>query len=75
MMAKPLQPCTGTFTTIMGLPCIHRYNQAKQSQTSFIVDDFHPQWHWIQPTRGPIDQLIDQAMDQAMDQPTDQPVD
>jgi hypothetical protein len=53
MMSLPPQPCTGTFTTTMGLPCIHRYNQAKESNTGLTIDDFHQHWYWIQPKKKP----------------------
>jgi hypothetical protein len=46
-MKKP-QPCTGNFTRIMGLPCIHQCLQKEQTKSSFGLDDFDPQWHWDQ---------------------------
>ena len=48
-LPPPLRPCTSTWTVTMGLPCIHRYNQAYKSETSLTADDFHPQWHWNRP--------------------------
>ena len=52
----------------MGLPCIHRYNQARKSETSLTADDFHPQWHWNRPLKGLTKQLIEQPIEQSNNQ-------
>jgi hypothetical protein len=52
MLLPPLlRPCTSTWTITMGLPCIHRYNQAYKLKTSLTADEFHLQWHWNQPPK------------------------
>jgi len=52
VISGPLKPCSGSFTTIYGLPCRHKCMERIQSRTGLTIDDFHSHWHWnwlIQP--------------------------
>jgi hypothetical protein len=48
----------------MGLPCIHRYNQAYESKTTLTVNDFHSQWYWNRPLKDPSEHSIAQSIEQ-----------
>ena len=38
-------PCSGTFTTSMGIPCAHRMKDILEQKGQLEPDDFHLQWH------------------------------
>ena len=63
-----LRPCTNTQIVTMGLPYIHRYNQAYKSKTSLIANDFYPQQHQNQPLKGLTKQFIKQPIKQSNNQ-------
>ncbi|CAG8458404.1 9522_t:CDS:2 [Cetraspora pellucida] len=42
----PLPPCTGSFSSTMGLPCAHKIQIIENNQ-GLTLDDFHEHW-WIQ---------------------------
>ena len=45
-MAKPPNStCSGSYTSHMGMPCIHQVHEAKRKGTKFQPEDFHLQWH------------------------------
>ena len=39
-----LSPCTGAFTTSMGLPCSHKIQDRLYSEGSLLIEDVHPHW-------------------------------
>jgi len=39
------KPCSGTFTTSMGIPCAHRMKEILEQRGQLEPDDFHLQWH------------------------------
>ena len=39
-----LPPCTGVFTTIIGLPCVHKVQERMRANQTLEVNDFHFQW-------------------------------
>jgi len=41
--------CTGSRKVSLGLPCAHRVKEAVQNQHMLTMEDFHPQWHLINP--------------------------
>jgi hypothetical protein len=43
---RPLEPCTGTFTKTLGLPCAHIINERRAMGLGLTPDDFHPHWFW-----------------------------
>ncbi|CAB4394027.1 unnamed protein product [Rhizophagus irregularis] len=43
---EPLLPCTGFYSTTMGLPCAHNIQQLDNNQ-GLILDNIHKHW-WIQ---------------------------
>ncbi|RKF65120.1 hypothetical protein GcM3_126021, partial [Golovinomyces cichoracearum] len=45
LVSLPLQPCTGTFTQSMGLPCAHLCD-IKKSTGGLTPSDFHKHWYW-----------------------------
>ena len=36
--------CTGTFTTTLGLPCVHKLKELVDSEKQLVKEDFH--WYW-----------------------------
>ncbi len=44
-ISLPLQPCTGSFTRSMGLPCAHICD-IKRATGGLIPSDFHKHWYW-----------------------------
>ena len=57
-VSLPLQPCIGTFTQAMGLPCAHICD-IKQNTGGLIPSDFHEHWYWdrksmLQPLLDPL---------------------
>ena len=44
---NPLQPCSGTFKSSMGLPCSHIIQELLESDQCLQLDDFYQHW-WIQ---------------------------
>lgn len=49
----PLTPCTNTFTTTMGLPCVHTI-QTRMFDVArggvVILEDVHPHWRFFKPS-------------------------
>ncbi|KAF5190520.1 Transposase [Thalictrum thalictroides] len=44
-VSLPLQPCTGSFTRTMGLPCAHICD-IKKDTGGLTPSDFHEHWYW-----------------------------
>ena len=44
LVSLPLQPCTGSFTQSMGLPCAH-ICKIKKATGSLSLSDFHEHWY------------------------------
>ncbi|CAG8842096.1 25674_t:CDS:1, partial [Gigaspora margarita] len=42
---NPLQPCSGTFTSSMGLPCSHTILKHHTNNQCLQLTDFHQHWH------------------------------
>jgi MULE transposase-like protein len=58
LVSLPLQPCTGSFTRSMGLPCAHICD-IKKATGGLIPSDFHKHWYWerksiLQPLLDPL---------------------
>ena len=45
LISLPLQPCTGSFTRSMGLPCAHICN-IRRATGGLVPSDFHEHWYW-----------------------------
>jgi hypothetical protein len=45
LVLLPLQPCTGSFTRSMGLPCTHVCD-IKKATGGLTPSDFHEHWYW-----------------------------
>jgi MULE transposase domain len=57
-VSLPLQPCTGSFTRAIGLPCAHICD-IKKATGGLIPSDFHEHWFWerestLQPLLDPL---------------------
>lgn len=56
--------CTNSFTTVSGLPCIHRVKaRIAEGAGTIHIDDVHPHWRFQKPaasyTRGPLTEVED----------------
>jgi hypothetical protein len=49
------RPCSGSFTTIHGIPCYHEIRLQKQLKHKITKHDFHKHWHFVQPVSAPQD--------------------
>lgn len=46
LISKPLErPCTGTFTSSYGLPCVHNLKKLDEEGQALLLEYFHPHWH------------------------------
>ena len=46
LVSKPLiQPCTGTFASSYGLPCVHALKKLDEDGQALLLKHFHPHWH------------------------------
>src|SRR5262245_57936829 len=43
---KPLEPCTGVYTTTWGLPCAHKLEEVREQGVSLLPEQFHKHWYW-----------------------------
>jgi hypothetical protein len=58
LVSLPLQPCIGSYTQSMGLPCAHICD-IKKSTGGLTPSDFHEHWYWdrqstLQPLLDPL---------------------
>jgi hypothetical protein len=58
LVSLPLQPCTGSFTQSMGLPCAHICD-IRRATGGLVPLDFHEHWYWdrkstLQPLLDPL---------------------
>ena len=47
--AEPLEPCTGVFTTTLGLPCSHRLDTLIKLDRVPTIREIHSHWCYIKP--------------------------
>ncbi|KAJ6788687.1 hypothetical protein PWT90_07147 [Aphanocladium album] len=46
LLSKPLKnPCTMTFTSSFGLPCVHTLKRLEDEGGALLLEHFHPHWH------------------------------
>lgn len=45
MARPPSSTCSGSYSSHMGMPCIHKVHEARHKGTKFLPEDFHLQWH------------------------------
>lgn len=55
---NPLEPCTGTFTTSMGLPCAHIIQERLANNQLLDLNDIHQHW-WINNYHLPLQSQVE----------------
>lgn len=46
LLSKPFKnPCTMTFTSSFGLPCVHTLKKLEEEGKALLLEHFHPHWH------------------------------
>lgn len=46
---EALEPCTGSFTRSLGLPCVHTIEQRSLANEPLTMDDVNQNWHFYKP--------------------------
>ena len=46
---EELEPCTGSFTQSLGLPCVHTIEQRSLANKPLTIDDVSQHWHYYKP--------------------------